>query len=565
MRPAHLMRGATLLALSAILSGCAADALMPDAQLITGATFITLEAGPEPEAMLVENGQITALGSEDSLRAQNPGAVIADFTGQTIMPGVIDSHVHVRELGMDAIKVDLVGVQTVEDIVTRIREQRPDTQPGEWIIGQGWDEGAFASYEGTDAVGGYPTARALSEAYPDTPIALESLHGFAAIANDTALARAGINATTVDPDGGTILRDPSGRATGILLTLAQQLLFDAVPDPSAEQREVAILAGLNRLADAGVTSIHEAGMQAEDVAAFQALADSGRLPIRIFGMLNGNDDALMEDWFERGPQDDPQDWLDIGAIKIFYDGSLGSRTAILHAPYTDRPDAARPTARIPLPRVEYLAERARERGFQMAVHAIGDAANDHVLTSFERRLAPDETGTVPDHRWRIEHAQLVRSDFADRAAVLQVIASMQPSHAMGDSAWAADRVGSRRIRRAYAWQLLSQAGVPIIFNSDLPGEPWEPMQTLHFATTRTRLDGTPDGGWFPQQAVDRETALRAMTIKGAHAAFQDQNLGSLAPGKWADFIVLSDNPMTAQDVRNIKVVATYVAGRRRMD
>ena len=559
------MRGVALFTVSAILSGCAADSLTSEAQLITGATFITLEAGPVPEAILIEDGRITALGPEESLRAQNPGAVITDFTGQTIMPGVVASHVHVRELGMDAIKVDLVGVQTVDDIVTRIREQRPDAQPGEWIIGQGWDEGAFASYEGIDAVGGYPTTRALSEAYPDAPIALESLHGFAAMANDAALVRAGINAATVDPEGGTILRDPSGRATGILLTLAQRLLFDAVPDPSAEQRQAAILAGLNRLADAGVTSIHEAGMQALDIAAFQALADSDRLPIRVFGMLNGNDDALMEDWFKRGPQDDPQDWLDIGAIKIFYDGSLGSRTAILHAPYTDRPDAARPTARIPLPRVEALAERARERGFQMAVHAIGDAANDHVLTSFERRLAPDETGAVPDHRWRIEHAQLVRHDFADRAAALQVIASMQPSHAMGDSGWAEDRVGSRRIRRAYAWQSLSQAGVPIIFNSDLPGEPWEPMQTLHFATTRTRLNGTPVGGWFPQQAVDRETALRAMTIEGAHAAFQDQTLGSLAPGKWADFIVLSDNPMTAPDVRNITVGATYVAGARRSD
>ncbi|MFB9372653.1 amidohydrolase [Algimonas porphyrae] len=552
-------------AMGMMLGGCAADAVIPDAQLITGATFITMEDGPAPGAMLIEDGKITALGTEDALRVRNPGAVLSDFSGRTIMPGIVDSHAHVRELGLDALKVDLVGARSVEAIIARIRQQRPDAQPGDWIIGQGWDEGAFASYDGTDAVGGYPTTRDLSEAYPDNPIALESLHGFAAMANDAALMRAGITDTTPDPEGGTILRSPSGHATGVLLTLAQNLLFDAVPDPSPDQLEAAIIAGLGRLAEAGVTSVHEAGMQTGDVAAFQALAEAGRLPIRVFGMLNGNDAALMEDWFASGRQDDPDDWLDIGAIKVFYDGSLGSRTAILHAPYTDRPEAARPTARISLPQVERLAERARQTGFQMAVHAIGDAANDHILTSFERRLAPDANGPVPDHRWRIEHAQLVRPDFAQRASALRLIASMQPSHAMGDSDWAEDRVGSRRIRRAYAWRMLQDAGVPIIFNSDLPGEPWEPMQTLHFATTRTKRDGTPEGGWYPAQAVDRETALRAMTIDGAHAAFQDQALGSLAPGKWADFVVLSDNPLTASDIQAITVEATYVAGTRMTD
>lgn len=556
----HVLYGTLALLAGSLLSGCIADAVTPDVKLITGATFVTLDDGPAPEAMLIEAGKIAALGSEEALRARNPGAVLVNYSGRTILPGFVDSHVHVRELGLDAIKVDLVGVETINDIIERIQMQRPDVAAGDWIIGQGWDEGAFASYDGPDAVGGYPTTYALSAAFPDNPVALESLHGFAAMANDMALARAGITADTDDPDGGTILRDASGRATGVLLTLAQGLVFDVMPGPDAAQLQDAIVAGLARMGEAGVTSVHEAGMTAEDVAAFQALAEAGQLPIRVYGLLNGNDADLMADWFDRGPQDDAEDWLDIGGIKIFYDGSLGSRTAILHAPYSDRSDIARPTARIPLKTVESLAQRARETGFQMAVHAIGDAANDQVLTSFERRLAPDSNGDVPDHRWRIEHAQVVRPDFAQRAATLKIIASMQPSHAVGDSDWAEDRVGSRRIKRAYSWKTFQDAGVPIIFNSDLPGEPWTPMETLHFAVTRTKLDGSPDGGWYPAQALGRDASLRAMTIDGAHAAFQDGMIGTLTTGKWADFVVLSDNPLSAPDVRDIDVLATYVAG-----
>lgn len=561
MKQALLICSAALLAAS-----CAADTSTSNAKIVTGATLITLEDGPAPDAMLIENGRISALGTEEELRADHPKAAIMDFTGKTVLPGIVDSHVHVRELGLDAIKVNLVGVQTVEDIVARIREQRPDVTPGDWIIGQGWDEGAFADYAvqypDAETVAGYPTTAAISAAFPDNPIALESLHGFAAMANAAALEKAGINADTPDPEGGTILRTEDGAPTGVLLTLSQALLFDVVPDPDQAQVEAAIIAGLNQMAAAGATSVHEAGMEAEDVSAFRAVADRGELPIRVFGMLNGNDDQLMNGWFESGPLDDPQDWLDIRGIKVFYDGSLGSRTAIMHAPYSDRPDAAKPTARISLAKVESLGERARDRGFQMAVHAIGDGGNDNILTSYERRLAPDADGHVPDHRWRIEHAQVVRPDFMARAASLNVIASMQPSHAMGDSDWAEDRVGPRRIRRAYAWKTFREAGVPIIFNSDLPGEPWEPMETLHFAITRTKLDGSPNGGWYANEALDREASLRAMTLDGAHAAFQEDMLGSLAEGKWADFIVLSDNPLTALDVREIDVEATFVSGTR---
>lgn len=541
---------------------CEPPAKESGGQLYVGANFITMEPGTSPEAMLVKDGRIADLGTASELSRLAPTARRIDLTGKTVIPGVVDSHVHVRELGMDAIKVDLVGVETIEEIVERIREQRPNAAAGEWIIGQGWDEGAFADYSGDGPTyGGYPTTAAISAAFPDNPIALESLHGFGAMANQAAMQKVGISRATPDPEGGTILRDEDGEPTGVLLTLAQALLFDHVPEPTPAQREAAIIAGLSEMGRAGVTSVHEAGMEAEDVAAFRALADRGELPIRVFGMLNGNDADLMADWFASGPLDDPDDWLDIGGIKVFYDGSLGSRTAMMMAPYSDRPDSAKPTARIHLNAVDALSIKAIETGFQMAVHAIGDEANDCIIANYELRLAPADY----DHRWRIEHAQVVAPDFAQRTARLGVIASMQPSHAMGDSDWAEDRVGAERIRHAYAWDSFAKAGVPIIFNSDLPGEPRTPMETLHFAVTRTKLDGSPEGGWYAGEALSREASLRAMTVDGAHAAFQDEAIGSLRSGKWADFVVLSGDPMSAPDIREITVEATYVAGRRLVD
>lgn len=549
-------------ALSALSALLLTTACVPadnrDSTLYTGADIITFD-GSTPETMLVIDGRIAGLGvAEDMQRlAHRPKRV--DLSGKTIMPGVVDSHVHVRELGMDAIKVDLVGVKTMADIVSRIQSQRANIAPGVWIIGQGWDEGAFADYSGPDeTVNGYPVTDRLSTAFPDNPIALESLHGFGAMANAKALEIAGIDRDRDDPPGGTILRKANGAPTGVLLTLSQALLFEHVPAPTQAQREEAIKAGLSQMAKAGVTSVHEAGMSREDVAAFRALADRGELPIRVFGMLNGNDDELMADWFASGPLDDPDDWLDIGGIKVFFDGSLGSRTAMLSEPYSDKPDAAKPTARIHLDAIDKLAVQAIDTGFQMAVHAIGDEANDCIIANYELRLYPADY----DHRWRIEHAQVLSEDFFKRAADLFVIASMQPSHAMGDSDWAEDRVGPDRIKRSYAWDSLQEAGVPIIFNSDLPGEPWKPMETLHFAITRTKLDGPPLGGWYDNEALSREASLKAMTLDGAHAAFQDDALGSLETGKWADFVVLSDNPLTADDVRMIEVEATYVAGAR---
>jgi predicted amidohydrolase YtcJ len=465
---------------------------------------------------------------------------------------------------MDAVKADLVGVKNVDDIVARLKAYAPNPEAGEWIIAQGWDEGYFGSV-------GYPDRAKIDAAFPDNPIKMESLHGFGGFYNGAALRIAGIDKDTPEPKVGNILRRENGEPTGVMLTLAQGLINKHVPPISAEDRKKAIRAGLLKMGQAGVTSIHEAGMTPEDVSAFQALADASELPIRVYGMLDGNNESLMQEWFARGYQDDPHDMFDVRGIKVFYDGSLGSRTALMAEPYSDHPEKARPTERISPVAMLSLGERAAKTGFQMAVHAIGDEGNNRTLNIFEEALetAPPHNHSRKNHRWRIEHAQVVLPDFYDRMAALGALASVESSHAVGDSGWAEDRVGPDRIKHAYAWQNMLDAKVRVLMNSDLPGEPWEPMQTLYFAVTRKKLDGssaddgTPDDGWYMDQAMSVSEALHAMTLENAYGAFQEDSLGSLTVGKHADFIVLSDDPYSvAPDaLKDIKVTATYLGGQ----
>jgi len=504
--------------------------------------------------MLIDGDTIIALGASKALEDKYAPHDIIDLKGRTVLPGIIDSHVHVRELGMDRIKADLVGVKTVEDIVSRLKSHYPNPVAGDWLIGQGWDEGYFGSV-------GYPDRKALDIAFPNNPLHLESLHGFAGFYNGKALEIAAIDKDTPDPEGGNILRRPDGVATGVMLTLGQNLINQHIPEASQALLENAVLAGLKQMAKAGVTSIHEAGMRPKDIDAFQALAARDQLPIRIYGMLDGNNEALMAQWFESGIWDDPNDRLDIRSIKVFYDGSLGSRTAMMQAPYSDEPESARPTERISPERMASLADRALGTGFQMAVHAIGDAGNDKTLTVYEQANAKTPK---TDHRFRIEHAQVVLPDYYQRAADLGVISSVESSHAMGDSAWAEDRVGPERIKHAYAWQNILGAGGRLMLNSDLPGEPWTPMETLYFAVTRQKLDGTPKGGWYKEQALSVDQALRAMTIENAYGAFQDEKLGTLSVGKWADFIVLDKDPYKIKPsaLKDIQVEQVFVAGKK---
>lgn len=524
-----------------------------DSLIVYGGTLHTLDqANPAPGAMLVQGGKVMAFGSISDLLAKAPSSKTMNLEGKTALPGFIDSHVHVRELGMDATKADLVGVRSTEDMVLRLKARYPHPEPGVWLIGQGWDEGWFGS-------AGYPDRAALDEAFPNNPLHLESLHGFAGFYNGKALEVANITNETPDPEVGQILRRTDGSATGVMLTLAQNLVNQHVPAPTIETRKDAIIEGLKIMSTAGVTSVHEAGMTDIDTQAFMELSADNMLPIRVYGMLNGNDKPLMARWFEQGIHEQDDAMFAVRSIKVFYDGSLGSRTALMQAPYSDDPHAANPTERISPEQLTWLAENAAKHAFQMAVHAIGDEGNNRTLTIYEQALSPYPE---QDHRWRIEHAQVVLPDFFERSAKLGVISSVQSSHAVGDSGWAEDRVGPDRIAYAYAWRKMINAGVPIVLNSDLPGEPWTPMETLYFAVTRNKLDNPNGMGWYKEEAMTTAEAITAMTDTGAFAAFQDSSIGTLSIGKWADFVVLDQDPFATDpaQLKDIEVQSTWVAG-----
>ncbi|MBT7397678.1 MAG: amidohydrolase family protein, partial [Hellea sp.] len=318
---------------------------------------------PLANSFVVTGNKITLINSgNDSSGLKNTKKI--DLSGKTVLPGIIDSHVHIRELGMDSLKANLVGVSSVKEMVERLKDKFPSPAAGDWLIGQGWDEGSFASTA-------YPDRRLLDIAFPNNPVALESLHGFAGLYNGYALKLANIDSSTKDPEVGNIIRRMNGEPTGVMLTLAQNLIRPFIPEPSNEKIKDAIISGLNIMANAGVTSIHEAGMTPKDVKAFVSLAESNSLPIRVYGMLDGNNDELMKHWFAQGPLIDKSGFLNIRSIKVFYDGSLGSRTALMEEPYSDQIGKSLATERISTKKILQLGRKAADKGFQMAVHAIG--------------------------------------------------------------------------------------------------------------------------------------------------------------------------------------------------
>lgn len=550
------MKRGILSVITCLLAGaCTIETNFDELIIFHNAEFITMEveSGKEPDAMVLLDDHIYAMGSYEDFTNRYPEAARVDLKGATVVPGFIDSHTHAHEFGQQRLKADISGLESVEEMVEALQAFFPDPKPGEWLIGQGWDEGVWSSI-------GLPDRKLLDEAFPDNPVRLQSLHGFAGFYNGKALEIAGIDANTPDPEVGRIIRREDGSPTGVMETLAQQLVNKHIPAESVEQAKEAILAGTIALLNEGITSIHEAGLNPTVLQAYMELADEGRLPLRVYGMLNGNDDSLMQAWFDRGPFSHPSGRLDIRSIKVFYDGSLGSRTALLAAAYSDNPKAAMMTERIRPDKVRALGKMAAEKGFQMAVHAIGDEANRRVLDLYDAALEGYEAS---DHRWRIEHAQVVMPDYFERVAERGYISSVQSSHAVGDSKWAEDRLGAERIKRAYAWRSIQDAGGKLVLNSDLPGEPWTPLETLYFGVTRMTLDGQPPGGWYANQALSTSEALQAMSISGAHAAFMEQVTGSLKSGKKADFVILDSNPLKIEssNLKNLRILEVWIDGK----
>ena len=512
---------------------------------------------PDAEAVAITGGRIAFVGRRaDAERHTGRRTRVIDLDGATVVPGLIDSHVHLANLGASLERVNLVGVETEADAVERVVERAATVPKGEWIVGWGWDEGAWTSR--------LPDMRRLSERVPDHPVVLHGLHTFAVWGNRLAFERAGITKDTASPAGGEIKKDAAGQPTGVLLNNASALLTNAVPAPAPAQLAARVRKALEAMIAHGYTSVHEAGADGALLGALQSLDAADQLPMPVYVMLAARDTALIDAERTRTPPPpDPARRVTVRGVKAFYDGAMGSRGALFLDPYSDLPShrgvggAAYGFDR------ERMAAMMRA-GFQVTIHAIGDRANREALTFFEDVIRG--TPSTRETRPRIEHAQVVSPADVPRFQLLGVIASMQPSHAVEDMAWAETRIGPDRIKGAYAWRSLRRAGARMIFNSDLPATDYDIFYGLHSAVTRTDRNGQPAGGWRRDEALTIEEAIRGWTTWAAYAEFREHEIGTIAAGRVANLTVLNVDPFQTgeKDPARLltgRVVMTIVDGK----
>ncbi len=548
------MRSVPLGVAALALTGGVSAQQRPADWIVANARIYTADAvRPLVQALAVRDGRILFAGSRRGAEAlAGPRTERLDLGGRTVIPGMVDAHAHLVGLGQALRTVNLVGTKSYDAVIARVVERAKTARPGEWIRGRGWDQNDWPDK-------GFPTHEALSRAVPGHPVYLTRVDGHAALVNARALELAGVTAPTPDPEGGRFLRDSAGRPTGVLIDRAQGIVGAVMPSASREELREATLAAIAEASRWGLTGIHDAGVGPEAIAVYEELARAGRYSLRNYVMIRADDETL-ERFFRRGPQRGLYGGrLWIRAIKISADGALGSRGAALLEPYSDDPGNTG-LVTTPPERIRRVAVRALQTGFQLNVHAIGDRANRLVLDAFEAALA---AVPVTDHRFRVEHAQVVDERDLPRFARLDVIPSMQGSHQTSDMYWATDRLGESRVRGAYAWRSLLNTGVVTPNGSDFPVEAVNPLISFHAFVTRQDGDNYPAGGWYPAQRTTREEALLSMTLWPAYAAFMEGESGSLSAGKFADFVVLDRDIMTcaAEDILKSSVVLTVLGGR----
>ena len=495
------------------------------------------------EALKFTNDRIddVYLSNPDSLSDADD---IVDGEGRTLIPGLIDAHGHVGSYGFSLLRINLVGAMSEKEAAFRVREFA-DTNPDlNWILGRGWNQ---VLWENTD----FPAASSLDRLINDRPVWLTRIDGHAGWANSAALQLAGIDQSTNDPVGGQIIRDEDGAPTGVLVDTAMNFVSSQVPRPTLEDEKIALTAAMQALAEYGLTSVHDAGVNSQTVRAYKELVTESSLQIRINAMLSASD-PLYQDRLTEGLYRSLDDTLVINSVKIVSDGALGSRGAALIEDYTDEP-GNRGLLRYNDERLEFLMRVAMNSNFQVNTHAIGDNANLKVLDNYERLI--NETGSR-QRRHRIEHAQILRYEDIKRFSELGILPSMQAIHATSDKNMAQSRLGEIRIQGAYAWRKLIDAGARIANGSDFPVESPNPFWGLHAAVTRQDRDGEPNGGWFPEERMTVKEAFASFTIDAAYAGHQEDLIGSLETGKKADFIFLDRDIFTIPEGEIWKTQAT---------
>ena len=539
-----------------MVSGAARGA---DELLLAGGRIYTAEASqPMAEAVLVRDGRIVFVGDAKAAAAlASPAARRLDLAGRTVVPGLTDAHVHLAGIGERELAFNLEGTASLADLQAKVRARAAATARGKWIVGRGWIESKWTPPA-------FPTAADLDAVAPDHPVLLTRADGHAVVVNSLALKLAGITRATPDPGGGEILRDArTGEATGLLVDRAKTFVERLVPGPGAAEVDAQLERGAARELSLGWTQVQIAGNGRDEVRALRRLVAAGKIKLRIYDAVGGNDPAAAE-LLAGGPQRDGDGTrFTARTIKLYADGALGSRGAALLAPYADAPGSTG----LMLSTAEQLRPMlaaALRRGVQIETHAIGDRGNRFVLDLYEEAFAAVPAGERAERepRWRIEHAQVIAPADLPRFGKLGVIASMQPSHAIGDLVFAPSRLGPERLKGAYAWRSLLDSGATVIGGSDAPVERGEPMIEFYAAVVRKSPEGFSDANWHREERVTRAEALTMFTLAPAFAAFQERERGSIAVGKLADFTVLSADIMTIpeEQILATRCVMTIVGG-----
>jgi predicted amidohydrolase YtcJ len=502
--------------------------------------------------MVFDGGKVLAIGGAE-LAKQFPGAKSINGHNQVMLPGLIDAHGHVMGLGESLLSVDLRGVASAQAAAQQVRDYAQSHPELEWITGRGWNQVLWADKA-------FPSAKLLDEYVNDRPVMLSRVDGHGSWVNSKALSIAGITKETLDPPGGKIIRDKQGNPTGMLVDNAESLVAVHLPKNSVATLKSQLDVAGEHLLSVGITSTHDAGVGENVYEYYQQRVAEHSMPVRIYAMISASEPNLTS-LLNLGFVQDQYDYLSIRSVKAYSDGALGSRGAALLAPYSDAPD----NSGLLLTReqdIKPLMDLVLGKGFQLNFHAIGDRGNRLVLNQFEDTYKRVGGRAL---RNRMEHAQVVNVDDIPRFLSLNIIPSMQPTHATSDKNMAEDRIGKARLKGAYAWQTFLKQGSRLAFGSDFPVELANPFYGLHAAVTRQDRDNQPVDGWIPEEALSLEQAFRAFTLDAAYAAHQEQVLGGLTPGKWADFILVDQDifKIPAQDIWKTKVAETWIGGEKR--
>lgn len=502
--------------------------------------------------MLFDGGKVLAIGGTE-IAQRFPDATKIDGQNKVLLPGLIDAHGHVMGLGETLLQVDLRESKSALDAAKMVQAYAQKQQDLAWITGRGWNQVLWPGKA-------FPTANVLDEYVKDKPVMLSRVDGHASWVNSKALEIAGITKDTLDPPGGKIVRDQQGHPTGVLIDNAESLLLKHLPKTSEGTLSAQLNAAGEKLLAEGITSVHDAGIGKTVYEYYKKRVAEHTLPVRIYPMLAATSPALRE-LLEAGYVQDQYDWLSIKSVKAYGDGALGSRGAALLSHYSDAQD----TMGLLVTReqdLKPLFDLVLGKDFQLNFHAIGDRANRLALDQFADSFNRMGGGSL---RNRVEHAQVVSVEDIPRFKALNIIPSMQPTHATSDMNMAQDRVGAQRLKGAYAWQTFLKQGSPVAFGSDFPVELSNPFLGLHAAVTRQDRNNSPDNGWIAEEAVTMQQAFRGFTLDAAYAAHQENILGGLTAGKWADFILVDQDifAIPAQDVWKTQVLETWIAGERR--